>query len=90
MLSFKSTYNATYHKKRLPAVNMEEMAEKERLRKEVAQLRREAALERMKVSQCCEDLREYVLQNAANDPLLKGVPDDKNPYKEIKGGCVIS
>ncbi|XP_023606558.1 guanine nucleotide-binding protein G(T) subunit gamma-T1-like [Myotis lucifugus] len=77
-------------KKRLPAVNMEEMAEKERLRKEVAQLRREAALERMKVSQCCEDLREYVLQNAANDPLLKGVPDDKNPYKEIKGGCVIS
>lgn len=29
---------------------MEEMAEKERLRKEVAQLRREAALERMKVN----------------------------------------
>ncbi|CAK6434539.1 unnamed protein product [Pipistrellus nathusii] len=68
---------------------MDENVEKERLRKEVAQLRREAALERMKVSQCCADLRDYVLQNAANDPLVQGIPDDKNPYKEIKGGCVM-
>ncbi|CAI9579711.1 unnamed protein product [Staurois parvus] len=34
-------------------------------------------------------MKSYVESLATEDPLLKGVPEDKNPFKE-KGGCEIS
>lgn len=43
-----------------------------------------------KVSKCCEEVRDYVEERSGEDPLVKGVPEDKNPFKELKGGCVIS
>ncbi|XP_025785067.1 guanine nucleotide-binding protein G(T) subunit gamma-T1-like [Puma concolor] len=45
---------------------------------------------RLKVSKCCEEVRDYVEERSGEDPLVKGIPEDKNPFKELKGGCVIS
>uniref|UniRef100_A0A8B9XQD1 Guanine nucleotide-binding protein subunit gamma n=1 Tax=Bos mutus grunniens TaxID=30521 RepID=A0A8B9XQD1_BOSMU len=42
------------------------------------------------VSKCCEEFRDYVEERSGEDPLVKGIPEDKNPFKELKGGCVIS
>lgn len=41
------------------------------------------------VSKTGKELKEYIESMAGEDPLLKGVPEDKNPFKE-KGGCTIS
>lgn len=38
----------------------------------------------------CADTIAFVEERAPNDPLIKGVPDDKNPYKGDKGGCIIT
>lgn len=40
------------------------------------------------VSKCCEEITEYIQGGADEDPLVKGIPEEKNPFKE-KGGCVI-
>lgn len=32
---------------------------------------------------------EAVQATADEDPLVKGIPEATNPFKEIKGGCVI-
>ncbi|XP_025773277.1 guanine nucleotide-binding protein G(I)/G(S)/G(O) subunit gamma-T2 [Puma concolor] len=41
------------------------------------------------ISKTGKEIKDFVEAEAGNDPLLKGVPEDKNPFKE-KGGCVIS
>lgn len=41
------------------------------------------------ISKTGKEIKDYVEAEAGNDPLLKGVPEDKNPFKE-KGGCMIS
>ncbi|MBN3305461.1 GBGT2 protein, partial [Amia calva] len=56
---------------------------------ELEQLQKEVKTERMLVSKTAKELVEYMESQAAEDPLLKGVPEDKNPYKE-KGGCTIT
>ncbi|XP_061412735.1 guanine nucleotide-binding protein G(I)/G(S)/G(O) subunit gamma-T2-like [Lethenteron reissneri] len=68
---------------------MEERSDKDIAQMEVEQLNIEMKLERLQVSKAAGDIKEYVESNAAEDPLLKGVPEDKNPFKE-KGGCIIS
>ncbi len=40
------------------------------------------------VSKCCEEISEYIQGGADEDPLVKGIPEEKNPFKE-KGGCVV-
>ncbi|XP_060052206.1 guanine nucleotide-binding protein G(T) subunit gamma-T1 isoform X2 [Erinaceus europaeus] len=75
---------------KMPVVNIEELTEKDKLKMEVEQLKRELKLDRMLVSKCCEELRDYVEERSGDDPLVKGIPEDKNPFKELKGGCVIS
>lgn len=42
------------------------------------------------VASNCADTISFVENLAPNDPLIKGVPDDKNPYKGDKGGCIIT
>lgn len=42
-----------------------------------------------KVSKMCEEIKTYIEGNSGEDPLVKGIPEDKNPFKE-KGGCVIA
>lgn len=41
------------------------------------------------ISKTGKEIKDYVEAQAGNDPLLKGIPEDKNPFKE-KGACVIS
>lgn len=33
---------------------------------------------------------EHVQAGVEEDILVKGIAEDKNPFKELKGGCVIS
>lgn len=35
------------------------------------------------------ELVSFIEAHSGEDPLIKGVPEDKNPFKE-KGGCVIT
>ncbi|XP_012502966.1 PREDICTED: guanine nucleotide-binding protein G(I)/G(S)/G(O) subunit gamma-11 [Propithecus coquereli] len=74
----------------MPALHIEDLPEKEKLKMEVEQLRKEVKLQRQQVSKCCEEVRDYIEERSGEDPLVKGIPEDKNPFKELKGGCVIS
>ncbi|XP_042191654.1 guanine nucleotide-binding protein G(I)/G(S)/G(O) subunit gamma-5 [Callorhinchus milii] len=58
------------------------------MRKLVQQLRFEASFNRVKVSQSAADLKQFCLQNAPQDPLLKGVPTSVNPFK-TRSGCLL-
>ncbi|NXH70031.1 GBG11 protein, partial [Hydrobates tethys] len=73
----------------MPAINIEDLSEKDKLKMEVEQLRKEVKLERQPVSKCSEEIKNYIKERSGEDPLVKGVPEDKNPFKE-KGGCVIA
>uniref|UniRef100_A0A8C5QQW4 Guanine nucleotide-binding protein subunit gamma n=1 Tax=Leptobrachium leishanense TaxID=445787 RepID=A0A8C5QQW4_9ANUR len=67
----------------------QDMTEKDVLRMEVEQLKKEIKTERIMVSKSAQEMKTYVESLATEDPLLKGVPEDKNPFKE-KGGCSLS
>ncbi|XP_042299921.1 guanine nucleotide-binding protein G(I)/G(S)/G(O) subunit gamma-11-like, partial [Sceloporus undulatus] len=43
----------------------------------------------LKVSKCSEEIKNYIEERSGEDPLVKGIPEDRNPFKE-KGGCVIA
>ncbi|KFQ13994.1 Guanine nucleotide-binding protein G(I)/G(S)/G(O) subunit gamma-11, partial [Leptosomus discolor] len=67
----------------------QDMTEKELLKMELDQLKKEVKNERQMVSKCSEEIKNYIEERSGEDPLVKGVPEDKNPFKE-KGGCTIS
>ncbi|CAM9604107.1 unnamed protein product [Lampetra fluviatilis] len=67
----------------------EERTPEDTAKMEAEQLRIEVKLTREKISKVAPDILAHVESNMADDPLVKGVPEDKNPFKE-KGGCVIS
>ncbi|KAF4075447.1 hypothetical protein AMELA_G00234530 [Ameiurus melas] len=52
--------------------------------KVVKQLRLEASVRRIQVSQAATDLKNFCLQNAHKDPLLMGVPSGDNPFRPPK------
>nr|CAG9553802.1 heterotrimeric guanine nucleotide-binding protein 3L7 [Myotis lucifugus] len=52
------------------------------MKKVVQQLRLEAGLNRMKVSQAAADVKQFCLQNA--DLLLTGVSSSTNPFRPQK------
>ncbi|XP_018615417.1 guanine nucleotide-binding protein G(I)/G(S)/G(O) subunit gamma-5 [Scleropages formosus] len=56
--------------------------------KMVKQLRLEASVRRIKVSQAATDLKNFCLQNAHKDPLLVGVPSSENPFRPPKS-CTL-
>ncbi|NP_001191955.1 guanine nucleotide-binding protein G(I)/G(S)/G(O) subunit gamma-10 [Danio rerio] len=58
------------------------------LRRSVEQLKLEASVERIKVSQAAADLQEYCLQNASKDALLVGLPAASNPFREPRS-CTL-
>ncbi|XP_028260258.1 guanine nucleotide-binding protein G(I)/G(S)/G(O) subunit gamma-5 [Parambassis ranga] len=51
------------------------------MKKVVQQLRLEAGLNRVKVSQAAADLQQFCLQNAQQDPLLTGMSSSNNPFR---------
>ncbi|RVE59946.1 hypothetical protein OJAV_G00192720 [Oryzias javanicus] len=67
-----------------------DMSDKEILKMELDQLKKEVNTPRSSVSKNCADTIAFVEGLMPNDPLIKGVPDDKNPYKGDKGGCTIT
>ncbi|XP_030152454.1 guanine nucleotide-binding protein G(I)/G(S)/G(O) subunit gamma-T2 isoform X1 [Lynx canadensis] len=67
----------------------QELSEKDLLKMNVEQLKKEVKNTRVPISKTGKEIKDFVEAEAGNDPLLKGVPEDKNPFKE-KGGCVIS
>nr|CAG9553553.1 heterotrimeric guanine nucleotide-binding protein 3L1 [Carlito syrichta] len=54
------------------------------MKKVVQQLRLEAGLNRVKVSQEAADLKQFCLQNAQHEPLLTGVSSSTNPLRPQK------
>ncbi|XP_029444757.1 LOW QUALITY PROTEIN: guanine nucleotide-binding protein G(I)/G(S)/G(O) subunit gamma-11-like [Rhinatrema bivittatum] len=74
---------------KMPVINIEDLTEKDKLKMEVEQLKKEVKMERQLVSKCSEEIKNYIEENSGEDPLVKGIPEDKNPFKE-KGGCVIA
>ncbi|KAM9493415.1 guanine nucleotide-binding protein G(T) subunit gamma-T1 [Clarias gariepinus] len=72
----------------MPVIDVENLTDLDKAKMEVDQLKKEVKLEREKVSKCCEEVMEYIQSGMDEDPLVKGIPEEKNPFKE-KGGCVI-
>ncbi|XP_075877788.1 guanine nucleotide-binding protein G(I)/G(S)/G(O) subunit gamma-5-like [Nelusetta ayraudi] len=54
------------------------------MRKVVQQLRFEASINRVKVSQAAADLQLFCLQNALQDPLVTGLSSSTNPFRPQK------
>ncbi|XP_061093796.1 guanine nucleotide-binding protein G(I)/G(S)/G(O) subunit gamma-5 [Conger conger] len=54
------------------------------MKKIVQQLRFEASINRVKVSQAAADLQQFCIQNALQDPLLTGVSSSTNPFRPQK------
>ncbi|CAJ1080084.1 guanine nucleotide-binding protein G(I)/G(S)/G(O) subunit gamma-T2b [Chaetodon auriga] len=67
-----------------------DMSDKEILKMELEQLKKEVSTPRTPVGANCAETIAFVEGLLPNDPLIKGVPDDKNPYKGDKGGCIIT
>ncbi|XP_023409382.1 guanine nucleotide-binding protein G(I)/G(S)/G(O) subunit gamma-T2 [Loxodonta africana] len=67
----------------------QDLSEKELLKMEVEQLKKEVTNPRAPISKTGKEIKDFVEAQAVNDPLLKGIPEDKNPFKE-KGACVIN
>ncbi|KAJ3599341.1 hypothetical protein NHX12_033304 [Muraenolepis orangiensis] len=54
------------------------------MKKVVQQLRFEASINRVKVSQAAADLQQFCLQHAQQDPLLTGMSSSTNPFRPQK------
>ncbi|XP_026860933.1 guanine nucleotide-binding protein G(I)/G(S)/G(O) subunit gamma-T2b [Electrophorus electricus] len=66
-----------------------DMTDKDILKMELEQLQKEVSTHRTAISITASELIANIVAQSAEDPLIKGVPEDKNPFKE-KGGCIIS
>uniref|UniRef100_A0A2I2ZCT5 Guanine nucleotide-binding protein subunit gamma n=1 Tax=Gorilla gorilla gorilla TaxID=9595 RepID=A0A2I2ZCT5_GORGO len=60
----------------------QDLSEKDLLKMEVEQLKKEVKNTRIPISKAGKEIKEYVEAQAGNDPFLKGIPEDKNPFKE--------
>ncbi|KAK7889447.1 hypothetical protein WMY93_025007 [Mugilogobius chulae] len=60
------------------------------MKKMVLQLRLEAGVNRVKVSQAAADLQQFCLQNAPHDPLLTGMSSSNNPFRPRKSAPFYS
>lgn len=89
-LANKTPGQAFKANRRLVSDQMERMAQQlAALRKQVEQLRQEAAIERMPVSKTAAELTQYCLDHTNDDALLVGVAPSENPFKENKSCSII-
>ncbi|XP_032874065.1 guanine nucleotide-binding protein G(I)/G(S)/G(O) subunit gamma-10 [Amblyraja radiata] len=58
------------------------------MQRTVEQLKFEAGIERIKVSQAATELQQYCVQNACKDALLVGLPAGSNPFREPRS-CTL-
>uniref|UniRef100_A0A3P9KAP9 Guanine nucleotide-binding protein subunit gamma n=1 Tax=Oryzias latipes TaxID=8090 RepID=A0A3P9KAP9_ORYLA len=54
------------------------------MKKVVHQLRYEASINRVKVSQAAAELQQFCMNNATQDPLLTGMSSSTNPFRPQK------
>lgn len=64
------------------------MSQLQTMKKTVLQLRQEANIQRIPVSQACDDLMKYCNEHQKTDVLVTGMSPSDNPYRDIKG-CII-
>lgn len=57
--------------------------------KEIEQLKRELAIDRITVSKAVADLIQFTADNKAKDPFLSGVPSDHPSRKSNKNKCIL-
>ncbi|XP_073405732.1 guanine nucleotide-binding protein G(I)/G(S)/G(O) subunit gamma-10 [Dendrobates tinctorius] len=55
----------------------------------VEQLKLEASVDRIKVSQAAAELQQYCVQNACKDALLVGMPAGSNPFREPRSCSLL-
>ncbi|XP_034401666.1 guanine nucleotide-binding protein G(T) subunit gamma-T1 [Cyclopterus lumpus] len=72
----------------MPFINIDDLTDKDKAVMEVNQLKTEMKLERWLTSKCCEEIKDYIQAAEEEDTLVKGISEEKNPFKE-KGGCVV-
>ncbi|GAB6022263.1 Guanine nucleotide-binding protein subunit gamma-1 [Chamberlinius hualienensis] len=65
------------------------MSQIQAMKKQVVQLRQEANINRITVSQACEDLMKYCCEHQKNDVLVTGVSQSENPFKENKACTIV-
>uniref|UniRef100_A0A8C6S774 Guanine nucleotide-binding protein subunit gamma n=1 Tax=Neogobius melanostomus TaxID=47308 RepID=A0A8C6S774_9GOBI len=70
-------------------INMTSTSTLSSMRRLVEQLKLEASVERIKVSQAAAELQQYCLQNAGKDALLVGVPTGSNPFREPRSCSIV-
>ncbi|XP_063041017.1 guanine nucleotide-binding protein G(T) subunit gamma-T1 isoform X2 [Engraulis encrasicolus] len=73
----------------MPFIDVENLTDLEKAKMEAEQKRKEVKLERALVSKCCTEFMDHVQGLVEEDTLVKGIAEDKNPFKELKGGCVV-
>ncbi|XP_057684181.1 guanine nucleotide-binding protein G(T) subunit gamma-T1, partial [Corythoichthys intestinalis] len=73
---------------KMPVINVEDLTDKDKALMEVNQLKTEVKLQRWMTSKCCEEIKDYIQAGVDEDTLVKGISEEKNPFKE-KGGCVL-
>uniref|UniRef100_A0A3Q1N9C3 Guanine nucleotide-binding protein subunit gamma n=1 Tax=Bos taurus TaxID=9913 RepID=A0A3Q1N9C3_BOVIN len=60
----------------MPALHIEDLPEKEKLKMEVEQLRKEVKLQRQQVSKCSEEIKNYIEERSREETVL-----DTNPFR---------
>ncbi|XP_062385984.1 guanine nucleotide-binding protein G(T) subunit gamma-T1 [Sardina pilchardus] len=73
----------------MPIIDVENLTDLDKAKMELEQKKKEVLLERTVVSKCCTEFMDHVQGLVEEDVLVKGIAEDKNPFKELKGGCVI-
>uniref|UniRef100_A0A4W6C3B7 Guanine nucleotide-binding protein subunit gamma n=1 Tax=Lates calcarifer TaxID=8187 RepID=A0A4W6C3B7_LATCA len=81
--------NKEYFSPQTISNNMTSNSNLSNMRRLVEQLKLEASVERIKVSQAAAELQQYCLQNAGKDALLVGVPTGSNPFREPRSCAVV-
>uniref|UniRef100_A0A674KBW1 Guanine nucleotide-binding protein subunit gamma n=6 Tax=Testudinoidea TaxID=8486 RepID=A0A674KBW1_9SAUR len=71
------------------AASMSSNASLSSMQRLVEQLKLEAGVERIKVSQAAAELQQYCMQNACKDALLIGVPAGSNPFREPRSCALL-
>ncbi|XP_053527413.1 guanine nucleotide-binding protein G(I)/G(S)/G(O) subunit gamma-10-like [Artibeus jamaicensis] len=59
------------------------------LQRLVEQLKLEATMERIKVSQAAAELQQYCMHNACKDALLVSVPEGSNPFRDPRSCALL-
>lgn len=59
------------------------------LQKQLLQLRQEATVQRIPVSQAIEEILKYTVQHAGDDALVVGLAQSDNPFRDVKGCSIL-